>query len=98
LPEDFRVDTSLSLFDAGLDSLGAVELRNILSKHFNRRFDSTLLFDHPTIEALVRFLAPEEKKPSLPVEDSMAAEVDQLSEEEAEALLLLELNRGAGHE
>ena len=98
LPEDFRLDTSLSLFDAGLDSLGAVELRNILSKHFNRRFDSTLLFDHPTIEALVRFLAPEEKKTSLPVEDSMAAEVDQLSEEEAEALLLLELNRGAGHE
>lgn len=43
--------------EAGLDSLGAVELRNSLANRFNIEFPATLTFDHPTIAALAAFIA-----------------------------------------
>lgn len=43
--------------EAGLDSLGAVELRNALSTRFNSPdLSTTLIFDHPTISALAVFI------------------------------------------
>jgi acyl carrier protein len=41
------------LFDLGMDSLMAVELRNRLASALGCSFPTTLLFDYPTLEALV---------------------------------------------
>ena len=43
--------------EAGLDSLGALELKNGLSSHFNIDLPATLMFDYPTIAALAAFIA-----------------------------------------
>ena len=42
--------------EAGLDSLGAVELRNALSARFGD-LPATLVFDYPTVDALSTYLA-----------------------------------------
>ena len=44
------------LFDAGIDSLMAVELKNRLEADAGRPLPSTLVFDHPTLEALTDHL------------------------------------------
>jgi len=41
---------------AGLDSLGAVELRNSLEGSLQVQLPGTLVFDYPTISALQQFL------------------------------------------
>nr|AIU56842.1 anatoxin-a synthetase E polyketide synthase [Cuspidothrix issatschenkoi RM-6] len=51
-----RIEPRQSLFDLGLDSLMAVELRNYLEKSVEHSLRSTLLFDYPTLEALVNYL------------------------------------------
>lgn len=43
--------------EAGLDSLGAVELRSALAERFRLDLPATLTFDHPTSAALASFLA-----------------------------------------
>jgi hypothetical protein len=46
------------LMDLGLDSLMAVQLRDQLGGHLSlkARLPATLMFDHPTIDALASFL------------------------------------------
>jgi amino acid adenylation domain-containing protein len=57
----FRDPTKLGpterLFDWGLDSLMAIELRGRLQQSLGCTLRSTVLFDYPTIEALVDYLA-----------------------------------------
>ena len=43
--------------EAGLDSLGAVELRNALASRFSLELPATLTFDYPSISALAGYLA-----------------------------------------
>lgn len=44
------------LMEAGLDSLGQVQLRDSLASRFQLDLPATLAFDHPTIAALAAFL------------------------------------------
>ena len=51
-------EPSKPLMEAGLDSLGAVELRNALSTRFNLPdLPATLTYDYTTIEAIAGYLA-----------------------------------------
>ena len=45
-----------TILQAGLDSLGAVDLRNALAARFDVRVPATIIFDYPTIAALTEFL------------------------------------------
>jgi acyl carrier protein len=94
------------LFDLGVDSLIAIELKNRLQNALNQTLSSTLLFDYPTIEALAHYLL-EMLDPVLAssvqhtagVDNNTASantSVDALSEEEAEALLLAQLEQLEG--
>ncbi|MEO8152058.1 MAG: SDR family NAD(P)-dependent oxidoreductase [Rhizobacter sp.] len=94
----------VALKDIGLDSLMAVELRNALAKSFAQPLPATLLFDYPTLDALSASLLRTlglEARVSAPVVDPSALdtsaldEVADMSDEEAEALLLKELAGGS---
>ena len=43
--------------EAGLDSLGAVDLRNDLTEQFSVELSASVLFDYPTALALARFIS-----------------------------------------
>lgn len=53
------------LMEAGLDSLGAVDLRNALGAHFSLELPATFTFDHPSVAAMAAYIAaavaPEEE-------------------------------------
>jgi hypothetical protein len=89
------------LRELGLDSLLAVELRNVISNGLGlpRRLPATLLFDYPSVAAIADYLArellpAENEVPSAAARDSQAelAAIAVLSDEQAEAMLLEELN------
>jgi myxalamid-type polyketide synthase MxaB len=95
------------LFDLGLDSLMAVELRNRLQRSVGQTLRSTVVFDYPTIEALTDHLAEgvlseviggngsSDVPADLPRDgntvDGDSAALDKLSEKEVARLLAEEL-------
>jgi malonyl CoA-acyl carrier protein transacylase len=100
-----QVQRKRRLTDLGIDSLMAIEFSGRLTKalHLEKPLPSTLVFDHPTLDALADYLEREvlrftpaaetaESKtgePAAPVaNDARMDEIDQLSDEEVEALLL----------
>jgi acyl transferase domain-containing protein len=97
-PDD--LDSKEGLFDLGIDSLMAVELRNHFKGILGIPLSSTLLFDYPTIEALVHYLIETlnfetSDDHSSPIESHdhgvIQADIENMSEDEAEKLLLKEL-------
>jgi hypothetical protein len=57
LSRDADLDVNEPLRQLGLDSLMAVELRNMLGKASGHTLAATVTFEHPSIEALVEHLA-----------------------------------------
>jgi acyl carrier protein len=51
------IDEMRPLRDLGLDSLMSVELRNVIAIELGAKLPATLLFEHPSVGALARFLA-----------------------------------------
>jgi acyl carrier protein len=95
------LDAGVALKDQGLDSLMAVELRNALTRSLKVMLPATLLFDYPTLDALVRHLLTSldltgVAVPTAPADGTGGADdVAAMSDAEAEALLLAELDNGA---
>ncbi|MEP7311632.1 MAG: type I polyketide synthase [Pseudomonadota bacterium] len=93
-----NLDTRTPLKELGLDSLMAVELRNVMSRSIGRSLPATLLFDYPTIEALATHLLGVLDLAALVADKSALAAIGEaaamadLSESEAEAQLLAELS------
>ena len=81
------------LFDAGLDSLMAVEFRNVLTDAFGRPFPSTLLFDYPSLQKLSVYLQGTGGDQPASESDRSEEQIRNLGDSDAEALLNAELNR-----
>ena len=103
LAADFALNPQQPLQELGLDSLMAVELRNLLGRGLGleRPLPATLVFDYPTPADLSGYLAQFFKAeetavaaptPTAPTPDAALAELESLSDEDAEALLLAELD------
>lgn len=95
-------DADRGLIDLGLDSLMAVQLRNRLSQDLglSGRLPSTLVFEHPTCSAIAAFLDKQlfaAPAAATPVGEATAGapkrvDLGELTEQEAEALLLERLD------
>lgn len=100
LSESYDLNPTQGLFDLGMDSLLAIELRNYLQKLVDTKLSATLVFDYPTVEAITNFLAgdvlnlaavapeePEATVPAAPTPDAdPASEPTSLSTDELAAL------------
>lgn len=104
LDPSFAIDPRQGLRDLGMDSLLSIEMKNRLQKSVGHSLPSTLAFDYPTVGALAAYLAdevlgldPTEEGKRPPERETLSrerAEIDNLSDEKAEALLLEELKMG----
>ena len=103
LPSSSAADPDHGLFEMGLDSLMALELRTRLETLVSRALPATLVFDCPNILAIGRLLlrdmagtpaaasAAPSRAPIAAVSVEPATNLDNLSDEDAEALLLKRL-------
>jgi acyl carrier protein len=103
-----QIELEQGLFDMGMDSLMAVELRGRLERSLSVPLPSTLTFNYPTIRTLADYLlsealqfdsvpsseqiAPKPPAPSVQVE-SAAQPSEDLSEDQISLLLLQKLEQ-----
>src|SRR5262249_38673524 len=90
------VDGGRPLQELGLDSLMAVELRNTLGASLQRTLPATLLFRHPTIDALVEHVLDtcgytDEPAAARAGDGGDVAEIESLSDDDVKRLLAEEL-------
>lgn len=103
MESDTVIDITQPLQSMGLDSLMAIELKNALDGAVGKKLPATMVFNYPTIEALATHLLvdvlkmganstakAEEAQPE--ENDEMIDELNDMSDEEAEALLLQSLD------
>ena len=100
--ESAQVGDRQRLFDLGIDSLMALELRVRLQEGYGLRLPPTFVFDHPMPESIVSYLVAElaldlaERSEDLEAEavgESPQDAIDALTDVEAEVLLLQELEK-----
>jgi NADPH:quinone reductase-like Zn-dependent oxidoreductase/SAM-dependent methyltransferase len=98
------LDTRRPLNELGLDSLMAVELRNVLKVDLalDAGLPATLVFDHPSVEAIADFLArgvlelapdPAPAAAAVPEPDDALDRIEQLSDEDVDRLFAERLGR-----
>jgi acyl transferase domain-containing protein/NADPH:quinone reductase-like Zn-dependent oxidoreductase/NADP-dependent 3-hydroxy acid dehydrogenase YdfG len=97
------LDPLRPLHELGLDSLMSVELRNSLATSLGHSLSPTLLFDYPTVESVTQYLAnnvlhlefADRTSSEVRVESDNKdlEELQEMSESEAESLLLAELDQ-----
>lgn len=99
LPDASKVSASAGLFELGLDSLTLLALKNRLQAAVERPIPITAAFNHPTVEGFARHLVRDVLKLETTDEaarasveepeelDEAFAEIEAMSEEEAELLL-----------
>jgi acyl transferase domain-containing protein/acyl carrier protein len=101
LPDAKAIGRSQRLFDLGVDSLAAMELRDQLQRRLGVKLRATVLFDYPSLAELSQFVLQAlfaEAPAAAPVTAAAAtavdtAQLDALSDTEIEAMLLAELQR-----
>ncbi len=72
-----QVPLQLSVFELGVDSLMALELRNQLAANLELTLPATILFDYPTVEQLAVWLLSQLDGGAATVEDSEIVDVEQ---------------------
>jgi acyl carrier protein len=88
-----RIDPEFPLNELGLDSLLALELRNRLGAAMGAKQPATLLFNYPTVAALVAHFAPilvplaSDPSPNPGGDDALGAEIAAMSEAQLAALI-----------
>jgi acyl transferase domain-containing protein/acyl carrier protein len=86
LLRDRDLPGSMTFFDAGMDSLMALELRNRLQAALGANLPATLVFDYPNIEALAGALHER-------MNVSVTSAFEEVSEDELERMLLDKMDR-----
>ncbi|HEU4625136.1 MAG TPA: SDR family NAD(P)-dependent oxidoreductase [Steroidobacteraceae bacterium] len=103
LPATQAIDLRAPLASLGLDSLMAVELRNLLGRAIARPLPATLLFDYPSIAAITEHLAKlldlvtevaVTPAPGAIVSEGLLERVEGLSEDELDRLLAERMQAG----
>lgn len=103
----FFISPRQTLFDLGIDSLVALELRNRLESSLDCALSATFLFDYPTLEQITDYIGEhvlnldafldeadvEIKKSMEEVDAFLEKELEFLSEMEAEEMLMKELDQ-----
>jgi acyl carrier protein len=98
------VDVQRPLKELGIDSLMAVELRNVLKSDLalDGGLPATLVFDYPTVDGIAHFLArdvlgletPSSAAAREPATATVLSRVEDLSDEEVDRLLGERLGSG----
>jgi myxalamid-type polyketide synthase MxaC len=103
-PSGRRIDSQQPLNELGMDSLMAIEFRNMLAGEVQQNLPSTLLFNYPTLDDVVAYvgglLFMENGKPAVVAPPAASHDplefVEDLSDEDVDRLLATKL--GALHE
>jgi acyl carrier protein len=106
IPKPEGIDVDQGLFDMGLDSLMAVDLKSRLEAGVGQPLPSTLTFNYPSVGALANFLlqdvlgdaaepVPAPEREALPAEEEVATRDSRadMSEEDLAALLRRKLDQ-----
>lgn len=99
IPDESKPDADSGLFDMGMDSLLALDFRRQLASamRLEAPLPATLIFDCPNINAVARFLMPDNDSAGIKdsqgsAERSVADDIENMSEEDVEAALLARLD------
>jgi NADPH:quinone reductase-like Zn-dependent oxidoreductase len=95
------IDPRQPLGELGLDSLMAVELRNRLGAGLGleRSLPATLVFDHPTLDALASYVSrlvapPDQALQPAPARPDALGSIDELTDDQVEALFARRTQEG----
>ncbi len=103
LADGASVPDDIPLQEVGLDSLMAIDMKNELAQSLDLPLSAGLLFNYPTVKELAAHLVgllPNDVSTESQIEVAEAVTLEQMSDEEAERLLLEELEHlgdGSSH-